>query len=125
MGMSYDVSYYSDPNTYIDYDAPAIGMMAITNGPAPEQLSLALDPAFDPEACIVLEDAIAEAPPEATMVEGHFFPHYAPGNIPVTSEGGASLGEIGPDWVLEPMNSLSVEAVGFPNLDPQIPIPCP
>lgn len=124
MGMQYDVSYYSDPNVYVDYEAMPIGMMAIANGPNADQISLTLAPVFNVDACAELEYALTQVPPEATA-DGHFFPHYAAGNIPVTSEGGTELAAIGPDWVLNPENYVQIDMSGWPNLDPQIPIPCP
>ncbi len=123
MGMQYDYSYYADPNTFFDEYAMPIGMMAIANGPNPDQISLTLAPGFNVDACAQLAGLLAEAPPEY-MADGHFFPHYAPGDIPLTSEGGVELAAIGPDWVLEIENYANADGYGWPNLDPQVPIPC-
>jgi hypothetical protein len=124
MGMQYDISYYADPNVYVDGDAMPIAMTAIAQGPNPNQISLTLDPVFDLAACATLEDTLADTPPDA-MVEGHFFVHHAPGDIPLSFEGGPELAAIGPDWVMEPEISSYVATFGWPSLDPQIPIPCP
>lgn len=124
MGMLYNNSYYSDPNTYFEQYAMPVGMAAIANGPNAEQISLTLDPMFDADSCPGLEYTLSQVSPEATA-EGHFFPHYAPGDIPVTSAGGVELAPIGPDWVLGGESYSDIEEFGWPNLDPQVPIPCP
>jgi hypothetical protein len=49
----------------------------------------------------------------------------------VTNTDGVELAAMGAEWVLVDPNSeyygyeLFIDEFGFPNLDPQIPIPCP
>ncbi len=77
---------------------------------------------------MILESYVAGSTPEFT-IEGHFFPHYAPGDSPVISKSGDELAPIGPDWALitddYDLYFEFVEEFGFPNLNPQVPIPCP
>jgi hypothetical protein len=124
-GMTYDYSYYCDPNVLVQPYNSAIAMVAIANGPDSNQISLTLDPVFDADACESLETMLGGLEPGAMMPEAHVFPHYAPGATPLTSKGGSELAAIGPDWVLEAMDSETVPTYGWPDLDPQIPIPCP
>ncbi len=70
-----------------------------------------------------MSDALTNTPPGAE-VDGAFFPHYAPGDIPIEGEGGGVLAPIGPDWVLTPEYYAVVYMPNWPNLDPQVEIPC-
>jgi hypothetical protein len=117
----YEVSYYIDPNDYVGNSM--VDLVGISNGPGPDQLSLELAPALDSNICTAIDEFIAGAPPNG-MVDAALFPHYSPGAEPVMSEGGAELAPIGPDWVLTDQNYLLVEEFHWPNLDPQVPIPC-
>ncbi|MFV8754093.1 hypothetical protein ACNOYE_26405 [Nannocystaceae bacterium ST9] len=119
----YELSYYIDPNLYIG-GMETVGMLGISNGPNPDQISLALDPALDPDACGGPANYLADIPLGVTA-DANLFPHYSPGSTPVTSEGGVELAPIGPDWVLAPVDYTFIVAYHWPNLDPQIPIACP
>jgi hypothetical protein len=52
------------------------------------------------------------------------FLHYASGDVPIESEAGSQLGDIGPDWVLNASSYFNREGFGFTGLAPQLRIPC-
>ena len=121
-GTISDYSTYADPNVFFTYDPP-VGMLAIAKGPKPDQISITLAPGLSVDVCPLLADLLEQAGADY-LLEASLFPHYAPGDIPLTSEGGVELAAIGPDWVLDPGTVAHIEAFLWPNLDPQIPIPC-
>lgn len=53
------------------------------------------------------------------------FVHYAAGDIPLESEDGKTLVDIGRDWVLTQENYLTHPGFGFNRLSPKLRIPCP
>ncbi len=117
----YEVSYYIDPNN--DFGGTPVAMTAIANGPNPDQISLDLMPGVDPGICTTIQNYIEGANLGVTVDAG-LFPHYSPGATPVTSEGGIDLLPIGPEWVEVDSYYLQFDVFHWPNLDPQIPIPC-
>lgn len=122
-------AYYWEPNVYGDenyYDGPAepVGMTAIAAGPMPNQISITLAPKFEVMNCQSLSKYVAML--EADFdTQGHFFPHYAPGGMPLKGSNGVALEPIGPDWVLTNDSYLEADDFDWPKLNPQIPIPCP
>jgi hypothetical protein len=53
------------------------------------------------------------------------FLHYASGDIPLESEDGELLADVGRDWVLHEGATLGREGYGFIHLAPKLRIPCP
>jgi hypothetical protein len=116
----YEMSYYIDPNYVTEM---TVQMVGISNGPNPEQISLDLSPAVDLGICTIIQDYIDGAA-LGMMADAALFPHYSPGATPVTSSGGVELAPIGPEWVEVDNYYLLIEEYHWPNLDPQVAIPC-
>lgn len=128
-GELVEQSAYYEPASWSGYYEP-IEMTAIANGPGENQISITFAPTIGYGICTRLANQIASSSPDFP-IEGGMFPHYAPGTTPVTNTEGVPLAAIGPDWVLNGPDQpyyygyeLFIEQAGFPNLIPQIPIPC-
>jgi hypothetical protein len=122
-------SAYYEPATWVGYYEP-VEMSAIANGPGENQITLSFETAIGYVICTSVENHVNSGSP-GFMVEGGLFPHYAPGSTPVANTEGEPLAAIGPEWVLTGPDQpyyygyeLFIEEAGFPNLVPQIPIPC-
>jgi hypothetical protein len=55
----------------------------------------------------------------------HYAAGAAEGDIPIESEAGEPLADIGADWVLNVEDYVEREGFGFTMLSPQLRIPCP
>ncbi len=123
----YASSNYVDPNylayIYDSYSASSFRAVAIVNGFDANQLALAFDYPLNPSSCDHLVSWQSGAWPEETRV-AKLLPHYSPGAIPVRSEDGDELAGFGADWVEWEGTILAEPGFGFPNLDPQVEIPC-
>ena len=129
-GEVVEQSAYYDPPTRFGSYYP-MEFTAIANGPGENQISITLTPPIDYFICTEVANSVEGSTPDFP-IEGGLFPHYAPGTTPVTNTAGEELAPIGPDWVLSGPDDppyygyeLFIEEAGFPNLIPQIPIPCP
>lgn len=124
-------SYY-DLNTifYYGYYLGPLTFTSLTAGPSANQIALRTAKSIGPEACDTLAQSIAEAQMYAVGYPGRdfefaIFLHYAGGDIPIESETGSVLGDIGADWVRNDEWSVSFPGYGFADLSPQLRIPCP
>lgn len=128
-GETYEQSAYYEPNSWSGY-YDSVAMTAIANGPGANQISITLGPRFEPSTCFMVSSYLQGSTPDFP-IQGGVFPHYAPGANPVTNTDGVELEAMGAEWVLTGPDDeyygyeLFIEELGFPNLIPQIPIPCP
>lgn len=118
-------SYY-DPNSWVGFSA--LTVKSVAPGQKPEDIVLRFDAPVDPGLCQAfaeIEENIAYWESYGYQGDIGLFPHYAPGDIPIKSADGEVLAPIGPMWVKEPLSGMYLlGAFGWPNLDPQVPIPC-
>jgi hypothetical protein len=135
-GYVYKSSNYWDPNTYLGYEyyyygygyKPLVADL-IANGSQPTDIVLRFVDELEEGACqqfVNLQASYADydAQPNADAKIG-LFPHYSPGAVPVESADGEVLAAIGPEWAEFPGQGMSLYyEFGWPNLDPQIEIPC-
>jgi hypothetical protein len=134
----YEHTSYSDlrvtANDYDTYDQP-FSFMLIEAG-APNQLVLRTTAPLGPGACEHFEsrrsmlEYYAEIYPTGNVAyDVAIFLHYAAdagaGDIPIESEAGELLADIGRDWVLNAEDYVERESYGFTMLSPQLRIPCP
>lgn len=124
----YSWSIYVDPGVYYNYNYYDPSPMVVTKvaaGKKETDILLRFETALDPQVCdwlAQLEEILENDPSQQGKVG--LFIHYSPGAVPVESLDGEVLSPIGPDWVEYDASFMSVEAPGWPNLDPQLPIPC-
>ena len=104
---------------------------SIEPGPDPNVLILKMSAPLGTAVCDVIAyydglyaTTIATYYPGSSFEMGMIL-HYAARSIPIESEAGKTLEDIGPDWVLEPGDFTVVPRSGFPRLDPKLEIPCP
>jgi hypothetical protein len=121
-----DLNYIVDP----DYYAPDVqfSFMDVAPGSAANQIVLRSTDPITP-ACDLLNEISADFEMYSEQYGGlefdiAMFLHYAGGEIPVESESGSPLGDIGPNWVLNDEWYVAREAFGFSQLAPQLRIPC-
>ncbi len=105
--LTYD-PYYGPPP---DGDRFEVDLLAPGNMPTDVILHFAIP--LDPALCEYFEGY-----PDALYV------HFAPGPIPLRSADDEPLAAIGPQWVDFDGPAMDVYGV-FPNLDPQVLVPCP
>jgi hypothetical protein len=124
----YSWSFYVDPGVYYDYNYYQYTPLVVTKvsaGSKETDIVLRFETPVDPQVCdwlAQLEDIYENDPSQEGKVA--IFPHYSPGAVPVESVDGEVLSAIGPDWVEYESSFLNVEGFGWPNLDPQVAIPC-
>lgn len=127
---NYSWSLYVDPNVYYGaygYYNPSqtLEVDLIADGNMPTDIVLRFATPLDPNVCAWLAQVQAdyEANPNLQGKVG-LFPHYSPGAVPIKSVDGEVLAPIGSGWVEYDSSLMSIEDYGWPNLDPQISIPC-
>lgn len=105
--------------------------MSIEPGAAANQVILRTTDPLGPAGCDFIDDTIAQFEMYAAYYDatGQFdvamFLHYAAGDIPIESDAGEPLVDIGADWVLTTDEYIDREGFGFTMLSPQLRIPCP
>jgi hypothetical protein len=113
-------NYYGTPFTFLD----------VALGSSASQIVLTTTDPLGPNAC----DWVRTRLEAFEMYSGYYedarmdlaiFLHYASGDVPIESQAGVELGEIGPDWVLSGDSYFTREGFGFTMLAPQLRIPCP
>jgi hypothetical protein len=135
-GYAYKSARYSDPNIYLGYDyyyygygyKPLVADLIANGKKATDILLRFVDP-MEADACqqyIDLQAAYADYDAQANAdAKIGLFPHYSPGVVPVQSADGEVLAAIGPEWVEFGGTYMELYGeFGWPNLDPQIEIPC-
>lgn len=117
-------------NDYDTYNQP-FGFMLIEPGAA-NQLVLRTTAPLRPDACehlettrSMLEYYVEIYPTGNVAYDLAIFLHYSAGDIPIESEAGEPLADIGPDWVLNAEDYVERDSYGFTMLSPQLRIPCP
>ncbi|PRQ04663.1 hypothetical protein ENSA5_05770 [Enhygromyxa salina] len=130
----YEGSYYGDLAGYVngygyDYDYGARFSFASASLGASDQLVLEMSTPLGAGVCDTIEAYLdnfgmsaAEFP--GSVFEMGLFVHYAGQDIPLESERGEALVDIGPDWVLSEENYMGIPEFGFPRLGPRLQIPC-
>lgn len=134
-GLSYHYEYtsYNDVAYVIGdyYSFQPFAFMSVTRGAAANQLVLRSVDALGPEACDTLDNVFewfetyAAYYSDDTRFDAALFLHYAGGDVPIESEAGGVLADIGADWVTSQDINRSREGFGFTALAPQLRIPCP
>jgi hypothetical protein len=131
---TYDYTSYRDLAgviyNYNSYGAQFTFMM-IEPGAAANQIVLRTASPLGPTACTWLEyvreeyEMFSSYPGITAIFEFEMFLHYAAGDVPIESESGEPLADIGRDWVLDDEDYYEREGFGFTRLSPQLRIPCP
>jgi hypothetical protein len=134
-GEIYSSTTYWDPHYYFTYDyynyngyAP-LKVEAVANGSKNTDIVLRLAEPLDPGVCPSFEQLQADYEmfdelPDYQAKLG-LFPHYSPGAVNIKSADQEVLAAIGPDWVENPWPSMDLyDEYGWPNLDPEVEIPC-
>ena len=136
-GSVYQSSNYLDPNLYLGYDyyypynpyssKPLVPELVANGNKETDIVVRFIDP-LEPEACAQFVQLQADyeqfdSQPD-TDARIAMFPHYSPGAVEVKSADGEVLGAIGPEWVEFGGPYMYDYEFGWPNLDPQIEIPC-
>lgn len=123
-------SYYSDIRAFVG-DYTRFRMLSVSLGTSDNQLVLEGESGFRTIVCnqlayyeSLIEMYLDYAGPDGVFELGMFL-HYAAGDIPVQSESGETIADIGRDWVLSNELYLEVGTFGFPNLSPRLQLPCP
>jgi hypothetical protein len=130
----YEYTSYHDLGTFV-YDYSTYGQpfsFTLIEAGAANQLVLRTTVALGPDACEFLENTRNQLEYYATYYptgnvayDVAIFLHYAASNIPIESEAGEPLADIGRDWVLNGEEYVERESFGFTMLSPQLRIPCP
>ena len=124
-------SFYNDIDwlNYDYYEPPGrFAFASASAGSAANQLLLEDAEGLIAQACTYVSyylDYYAQYQPPYVRRDIGIFLHYASGDIPLESESGEALADIGPDWVLTEDLSMVRDTYGFIHLDPQLRIPCP
>ena len=132
-GETYNEQYtgYGDLAFFTDYyqSPPRFSFAAATRGASDNQLVLEAAAAGIAAVCMYVayyQDYFEQyEPPGVASFDIGLFVHHAAGDIPLESEGGAVLADIGADWVLTDEAYLSRNSYGFDPLVKQLRIPCP
>jgi hypothetical protein len=120
-----DITTYRDPNffvgQYYSYGAQVgpFDLVEITPGDQATEVFLRAATALDPLMC----DALAYYEMYSPGYTFGLFVHHSPGAIPLSSAGGEALAANGAQWVEQAAPVWYADG-NFPNLDPQIEIPC-
>jgi hypothetical protein len=130
MTMTYQYASYLDPAFVIGgYLDPEQRLTFVELGPgdAANQLVLRTSQSIA-SACDYLDEWFEVAASEMEeypnrRFDAALFLHYASGEIPIESEAGEMLRDVGPDWVLTDEVSLERSEFGF-TIAPQLRIPC-
>jgi hypothetical protein len=112
----WDVNFYADHYAgYEPYSDARLETDLIALGNMPTDIVLRFETEVDPIICDFF-------PGEGDL--DVLFVHYSPGEVPVRSADGEVLAPIGPEWVEVAPNYVWGVYGEFPNLNPQIAIPC-
>jgi hypothetical protein len=105
--------------------------LTIEPGASDNQIILRTTDPLGPQSCDFLDYATAQFEMYANYYDPNaqldlaMFLHYAAGDIPIESEAGVPLTDIGAAWVLSSNSYIEREGFGFTMLSPQLRIPCP
>jgi hypothetical protein len=126
-GMTYTMTNYRD--LFSDSYPLDFGFVSLTAGPGPDQLVLQTSESIAEGVCdwlgVVAELEYDEMQDPTSRADGGMFLHYARGEIPIESDKGEALADIGRDWVLtEGLTLMVYDSYGFTQLHPQLRIPC-
>jgi hypothetical protein len=122
-----DVSF--DLGGYYYYNTERFILMEVVQGSAANQIVLRASESLMP-ACDEINEDLAEFELYGQMYnpgarfDTALFLHYASGDVPIESQAGGLLGDIGADWVRSDDLSIGREGFGFTQLAPQLRIPC-
>lgn len=121
-----EITRYWDPN-YINYYGygSAFDAIALSPGPASEQLRVDFASPLNEYACALISDIEADPVEPPNSREIGLFVHYRAGDIPLRDTFDTDLPATGPDWVEWPYAYSYVPGPMFTYLDPKIEIPCP
>jgi hypothetical protein len=131
----FESSSYWDPNVYFGYGyyyngygyTPLVADLVANGNQATDIVLRFVDPLVE-EACpqFVQMQADFEFYNDLPEYDAKLalFPHYSPGAVALQSADGEVLAPIGPEWVEFPSEYMYEYEFGWPNLDPQIEIPC-
>lgn len=124
----YEWSFYADPGVYYSYgyyEYSPLTISKVTAGNKDTDIVLRFEEPVDPQVCVwlaQLEEIYENDPSQQGKVA--LFTHYSPGEVPVESVDGEVLGAMGAEWVEYEGAFMNVDEYGWPNLDPQVAIPC-
>lgn len=116
---------------YYNYEPPTRFLFASASlGASDDQLVLETAVALGTDECARIEQSLDSFEMYSQYYPGSqfdvaMFLHYAAGSIPVESELGERIADIGRDWVLTDELSNDTQTYGFVDLSPQLRIPCP
>jgi hypothetical protein len=105
--------------------------MSIEPGASADQIILRTTDPLGPDSCELIDYRIdffhmyADQYDPNAQFDLTMFLHYAAGDVPIESEAGEPLTDIGADWVLSAESYVEREGFGFRMLSPQLRIPCP
>jgi hypothetical protein len=132
---TYQYTSYRDLATvvynYNYYGGYRFSFMSIERGASANQVILRTTDALGPTSCEFIDYATAQFEMYADYYDPNaqfdlaMFLHYAAGDIPVESESGVPLTDIGAAWVLTSDTFSDRQGFGFTMLSPQLRIPCP
>jgi hypothetical protein len=131
---TYQYTSYRDLASIVgtyDYYSYRFTFMSIERGAGANQIILRTTDPLGPGSCDYIEYSTAQFQMYAEQYDPSaqfdltMFLHYATGDVPLESEAGEPLTDIGADWVLTPDSYLEREGFGFRMLTPQLRIPCP
>lgn len=117
--------------SYNYYGGYRFSLMSIEPGASANQVILRTTSPLGPASCDFIDYATAQFEMYSSYYDatGQFdlamFLHYAAGDIPIESQAGEPLADIGADWVLDNEDFYSRDGFGFTMLSPQLRIPCP
>jgi hypothetical protein len=130
---TYSGTSYRDVATlgYDYYGNDRFAFLSIEPGASANQIILRTADPLGPDSCTFVAYTIAQFEMYASyydatgQIDAAIFLHYAEGDIPIESEAGEPLMDIGADWALSPDDFYDREGFGFTMLSPQLRIPCP
>jgi hypothetical protein len=129
---TYQTTSYLDLAIVVSpYDDYLFSFMSIERGASADQIILRTTNPLGPAGCDFIDDAFAEFEMYAeyygpsAQFDVAMFLHHAAGDIPIESEAGEPLLDIGASWALSPDESYYRDRFGFTMLSPQLRIPCP
>jgi len=127
-----ELTFYEDIGwltEYYDYDPPRFSFESATLGDVPHKLVLkGIDNVLAPACALVEYYANYYYQPNeynyTFSSDIALFVHYAGREIPLESQAGEILANIGADWVINDPDYLERDAYGFTQLEVQLRIPC-
>jgi hypothetical protein len=132
---AYQYTSYRDLSSvvysYDYYGGYRFSFLTIEPGASDNQIILRTTDPLGPQSCDFIDYAAAQFEMYANYYDPNaqldlaMFLHYAAGDIPIESEAGVPLTDIGAAWVLSSNSYIEREGFGFTMLSPQLRIPCP